>query len=197
MTNRTWRFAALAAVMLWLVQPASAAQRPTLTLGVQGSPRTLEPLMDNSNVLWRIGYNVFDTLIRVDYKDGGKLVPGLAKEWTRVSPTELDFTLRDDVKFHNGETMTADDVAFTFGEERAFGEKAPGAPLARAFIGTIAKVEAVAPFKVRVTTKQPDPLIEARGWPAGPVRSSPGRPILRRQASTNGSARRSEPGLTR
>jgi peptide/nickel transport system substrate-binding protein len=149
--------------------PAFAqAQRPVLTLGVQGSPRTLEPVMDNSNVLWRIGYNMFDTLIAVDYKDGGKLIPSLATGWKRLSPTELEFTLREGVKFHNGETMTAEDVAFSLGVERAFGEKAPGRPLIRAFLGTIDKVEATGPLTVKVTTKQPDPLIEARlaGWTA-------------------------------
>lgn len=158
----------MAGTMGFALPALAQGQRPVLTLGVQGSPRTLEPVMDNSNVLWRIGYNVFDTLIAVDYKDGGKLVPSLATSWKRLSPTELEFTLREGVKFHNGETMSAEDVAFSLGEERAFGEKAPGRPLVRAFLGTIDKVAATGPLTVKVTTKQPDPLIEARlaGWTA-------------------------------
>jgi peptide/nickel transport system substrate-binding protein len=34
-------------------------------------------------------------------------------------------TLRDGVKFHNGETLTADYVVFTFSPERLTGETAP------------------------------------------------------------------------
>ena len=43
------------------------------------------------------------------------MAPSLAESWT-VSPDGLtyDFTLRSGVKFHTGETMTADDVKFSF-----------------------------------------------------------------------------------
>lgn len=44
----------------------------------------------------------------------GKIVPYLAKSWT-ISPDGLtyQFTLRDDVKFHNGVNLTADDYVWT------------------------------------------------------------------------------------
>ena len=153
MTVRIWRLAALAAAALLLAHPASAQQRPTLTLGVQGSPRTLEPVMDNSNVLWRIGYNVFDTLIRVDYKDGGKLVPSLAKEWKRVSPTELEFTLREDVKFHNGESFSADDVIFSV--KRI---KADGSDMAYT-VAAVTEVKKIDDLTVDFIMSKPNPIL--------------------------------------
>lgn len=65
---------------------------------------------------------LFDTLL---WKDStGELMPWLATDW-EVSDdgTEYRFTLRDDVTFHDGEPLTADDVAFTF----AYRTDGPGA----------------------------------------------------------------------
>jgi peptide/nickel transport system substrate-binding protein len=43
-----------------------------------------------------------------------KNVPLLATDWKPSSPTTLDFTLREGVKFHNGDAFGADDVVYTF-----------------------------------------------------------------------------------
>lgn len=58
-------------------------------------------------------YNIYDTLVQLTPE--GKIVPSLATSWD-ISEDGLDYTfhLRDDVTFHNGERMTADDVAYTF-----------------------------------------------------------------------------------
>ena len=144
------------------------AARPVLRLGVQSSAQSLEPLREFSNVSWRIGYNLFEGLLRVDYRDNFALKPALATAWQRQSPTIVDFTLREGVRFHNGDVMTAEDVAFSFGPERMTGEQAPGAPIARVFVGTIERVEAKDARTVRVVTRTTDPLLEQRlaGWGA-------------------------------
>ena len=41
-------------------------------------------------------------------------IPMLAKSWERIDDLTVRFYLRDDVIFHNGERMTADDVLFMF-----------------------------------------------------------------------------------
>jgi peptide/nickel transport system substrate-binding protein len=58
---------------------------------------------------------VFATLVEAD--DDGKIVPGIAKSW-EVSPDGLTWTfhIRDDVKFQDGEALTADDVAFSLND---------------------------------------------------------------------------------
>lgn len=54
----------------------------------------------------------YDTLVETD--DEGELEPGLATEWEISDDgTAVTLTLRDDVQFHNGADLTADDVKAT------------------------------------------------------------------------------------
>ena len=102
------------------------ADSTNFVVAVQQNPPTMEPMRENSNAQMRVLYNIGETLISIDFKHGFKLIPGLATEWKRLDDLTLEFKLRKGVKFHNGEEMTAEDVAFTFGPERFTGEKAPG-----------------------------------------------------------------------
>ncbi|MFC4165795.1 ABC transporter substrate-binding protein [Teichococcus aestuarii] len=153
---------------LLAARPLRAATPRRIVIAMPNSPgtATLEPSRDYGNVSFRMGYNLYDTLIGIDYRDGAKLVPGLATRWERLSATEMAFTLREGVLFHDGSPMTAEDVAFTFGPERMSDPKAPGYLQTRPFLPTIAGVEAIGPMAVRVTTTGPDPLLERRlaGW---------------------------------
>jgi peptide/nickel transport system substrate-binding protein len=140
--------------------------RPTLVVAVADLPTGLEPVRNMGNPGTRITYSVFDTLIRRDFLSapggaGAKLVPSLATEWKRNSPSELIVTLRQGVKFHNGDELTADDVAFTFSEERMWGEK-PMIPDAKNYFGVLSAVEAVDKYTVRFQTRVPDVLLEQR-----------------------------------
>jgi peptide/nickel transport system substrate-binding protein len=72
--------------------------------------------------------------------------PSLAESWT-VTPDQkvYEFKLRKGVKFHNGDEMTAEDVAFTFNRYKGTG--------AKLFLDKTEKVEAVSPYLVRITFK--------------------------------------------
>lgn len=140
---------------------SQSAQATRLVIGMPVGPRTLEPTREVSNVLFRTAYNIYDTLIAIDFKNDARLVPGLATAWKRQSPTVVELTLRDGVRFHDGSIMTAEDVAFSFGTER-MGEKSPGHQLTRPFVGSFERVEAVDARTVRVVARNSDPLIEQR-----------------------------------
>jgi peptide/nickel transport system substrate-binding protein len=147
--------------------PARAADdRPNLVIAVNKLPRGLEPAADDGNVDVRVTYSIFDTLIRRDFLHPGaagaaNLIPGLAASWKRISPTTLEVELRKGAKFHNGEEFTADDVLFTFSEERVRGKNA-AIPSARGYFGHIASIEKIDPYKVRFVTKEPDLVLEHR-----------------------------------
>lgn len=145
---------------------AATQTRPTFTVAVADLPATLEPARELSNVGTRITYSIFDTLIRRDFlgaPDGGgsELKPHLATAWERKSPTELIVTLRQGVKFHNGDELTADDVVYTFRDGRLYGEK-PQIPGGRAYFGTLAGVDVIDRYTVRFRSKVPDVLLEQR-----------------------------------
>jgi peptide/nickel transport system substrate-binding protein len=80
----------------------------------------------------------------------GLYTPSLAESWT-ISPDArvYEFKLRKGVKFHNGDTMTAEDVIFSFWRYKAAQAK---------FIqDKTEKVEAVNPNLVRFQFKEPFP----------------------------------------
>jgi peptide/nickel transport system substrate-binding protein len=51
---------------------------------------------------------IYESLIRY-HESEGKFIPALAKAWRRVDPTTIEFDLRDDIKFTNGNSFEADD----------------------------------------------------------------------------------------
>ncbi|MFK7801896.1 MAG: ABC transporter substrate-binding protein [Anaerolineae bacterium] len=76
--------------------------QPTLTLA---DPHICSDQKDRLNIYTAI----FDTLVRRDTT--GKFVPQLAKSWQISADAQTwNFTLRDDVVFHNGDQLSADDV---------------------------------------------------------------------------------------
>ena len=75
-------------------------------------PATMEP-GDNSNqtvAMYKVFMNMYDTLIKIDYKNNTGIKPGLAESWKRIDDTTLELYLRKGVKFHDGSDFTADDV---------------------------------------------------------------------------------------
>ncbi len=86
----------------------------TITEGVVGSPRSLNPILsisnDVDNDLTRL---MFSRLFTTD--GAGRVTPDLVANYG-VSPDQKTYTLtlRDDAKWHDGQPLTADDVLFTF-----------------------------------------------------------------------------------
>jgi len=93
----------------WLALPAQAAN---LRWGAQNDILTLDPHSQNHATTTAILQHAYEGLTR--YSRDYKLEGALATAWKEVSPTEWRFTLRKNVKFHDGSPFTADDVVFSF-----------------------------------------------------------------------------------
>lgn len=83
-----------------------------------GEPRTLNPISVDSDMSARYIYqlNIFEPLFYYDLDyDGVKLKPVLAKSM-ETSPDGLEITIRlkENIRFSDGVTVTADDVIFTY-----------------------------------------------------------------------------------
>lgn len=79
---------------------------------VVGIPRLVNPVIALSDVDRDLSTLIYSGLMKYDAQ--GVLIPDLAKKYT-ISDDSLTytFTLRDDIRFHDGSPVTADDVFFT------------------------------------------------------------------------------------
>lgn len=104
----------------------------------------------------------FDTLTFPDTT--GQPKPWLAESWGVADDgVTWTFNLRDDVLFHDGEMLTAEDVVFTF----EYNMTGPGSSTGAAVTG-IASVTAVDDYTVEIVTEGPDAtFIDNIGGPFG------------------------------
>ena len=84
-----------------------------LTFVLSNIPDGLDPSVTNNSFAQYVLINCFEGL--VTYDSTGTLVPGNAESWD-ISDDGLTytFTLPENVRFHDGEPFTSDDVKFTF-----------------------------------------------------------------------------------
>ncbi len=116
--------------VLALTGGAASAQsdpRPVVTVGVQQvvNSGALTPLREQSNVGSRLFPMIFAPLIELELQGDLSPRPGLASSWRRIDERTVELTLRKGATFHNGDEVTAEDVAFSFGPERMFGSTKP------------------------------------------------------------------------
>ena len=138
-------------------------ERPVINVAVDNLWSNFNTISGISTTTRRIFPNIYSVLVERDVLNdptGVKLMPGLATEWTRDGKV-WTFKLREGVKFHNGETMTAEDVAFTLGAERLWGEK-PFEPRGKTFTEGFIRVEAVGPLTVEIETEYEDPFVPGK-----------------------------------
>ncbi len=105
--------AAAAVALITSVPLAAQAQGVTLRWAAQNDILTLDPHSQNHATTNAILQHSYEGLTRYNAKYEPE--PALATKWTYISPTQVRFDLRRNVKFHDGSPFTADDVLFSFG----------------------------------------------------------------------------------
>ncbi len=118
--KRNIGIAALVAVLFSLLSgfpalPAWAAAKESMVMSIHAEPTTMDPAEAKDIVSQMIQFQLFDTLVKKASDNPNEVIPCIAESWTTPSPTEIVFKIRGDVKFHNGESMTMDDVLFSLG----------------------------------------------------------------------------------
>lgn len=117
MTFRKVRTAAMAALAIGALAlsgcaggtASPGAQDTDLAIAIQSPPPNgWNPALWTWSVYTQISEASYDTLLRI--APDGTIQPGLASQWSRVSPTELRLTLREGVAFSDGVALTADAV---------------------------------------------------------------------------------------
>ena len=138
------------AVTAALVLPL-AGQAKTLRWASQGDILTLDPHAQNEGMTIAASSYVYEPLLQYDAEFN--LVPALATAWEQTSPDTWRFTLRQGVKFHDGNDFTSEDVVFSL--KRAM---APTSHF-KLYVGGIKDVKAVDDHTVEVITDGPNPVL--------------------------------------
>src|SRR5690625_2410176 len=97
-----------------------------LDVALESQPSTLDPIMTTSTPTRDVSRNIFESLVALDSSYNEQ--PVLAKSFDKSEDGKtITFELRDDVVFHNGDEMTADDVVASM--ERWLNESSDGKPI--------------------------------------------------------------------
>ncbi|MDR3535570.1 MAG: ABC transporter substrate-binding protein [Acetobacteraceae bacterium] len=155
---RTTQAGLLGAAILGLLAGPVRAEK-NLTAVLESEVVFFDPHSTTANITRTFGYLVYDTLFAMDGR--GEIKPQMVRDWT-VSPDKLTwtFTLRDGLKFHDGQPVTAADCVASL---RRWG---PKDALGRMLMAATRSLEARDAQTFVLTLKEPFPLVlETLGKP--------------------------------
>lgn len=123
----------------------------TLIVAKTTEAPSLDPHKQNALSRQRVTQNIYSYLVQAD-KDM-RIQPDLAERWD-ISPDGKTYTfhLRKGVKFHSGRELTSEDVKYSLDRILDPANATQGAAL----LTSIASVEPVDPYTVRIQLKNPD-----------------------------------------
>ncbi|MEH7332506.1 ABC transporter substrate-binding protein [Neobacillus drentensis] len=127
----------------------AAAKKDEIKVGLDVDAGTMDPRLSKDTSAKRVTELVYDGLVRLS--DKLEAQPSLATKWENPDPTTWIFTLRENVKFHDGQPFTAEDVKYTYDTLIDPNFKAPSASL----YTPIKSVEVIGTNQVKFTLKQP------------------------------------------
>lgn len=102
------------------ITPEAPPGRQTLIVAIARTPLTLDPADYRHRETETVIRNMFDGLVTRDTRSGVHMEIAESMEW--LDDTTMEVKIRQGIKFHDGEDLTADDVVFTF--ERIITENA-------------------------------------------------------------------------
>nr|WP_210396667.1 ABC transporter substrate-binding protein [Motiliproteus sediminis] len=126
------------------------AQAATLKLAYDADPVSLDPHEQLSGGTLQLSHMIFDPLVRWTRELGFE--PRLAESWERVDDYTVRFTLRQGVKFHSGNPMTAEDVRWTF-------DRLKTSPDFKGIFDNFTEVKVIDDYTIELKTKVAYPLV--------------------------------------
>lgn len=134
----------------------AAISGDTLIIGQTGDIVSLDPARRVDTLTGIIQRHLYSPVLtrQPDMTVG----PGVAIKHERVSPVKWRLTLREGMKFSNGEPVDAEAVRYTIARLNAEETKSP----IRSFFVNLVKIEIESPTVVAIETSGPDALFEAR-----------------------------------
>ena len=139
---------AAAAAIIPAAVTLAPAQAQHLRIGLREDPDILDPTLSRTYVGRIVYMALCDKLF--DINERLEVVPQLATGYRWESPTQLLVTLREGVRFHDGEVMDAEAVRYSLNRHLTM-----QGSFRRSEIADMESVEVVDPRTVRITLKGP------------------------------------------
>ena len=140
---------ALTAALCGCAGGKTESTQSSITVGIANDIDSLDPNRIVTAGTREVLFNIYEGLVKPD--SSGNLNPAVAESYTiSDDATVYTFTLRDGVKFHNGDTVAAEDVVFSINR---CADASSGNQLAPAF-DSIKSVEAPDAKTVVITLKE-------------------------------------------
>jgi peptide/nickel transport system substrate-binding protein len=116
-----------------------------LATDYSGGEETFDLTRMNNATDAQRSYQVYNRLCNLDRNM--RLVPNLATSWeSKPGAREWIFVLREGVEFHNGKTLTAEDVVYSISEHIKPNSKSPAKP----YLQNISSVKADGNYRVKI-----------------------------------------------
>ena len=122
-----------------------------LTIALPQDARSTDLYAFNDHVSWMAFNNLYNGLFK--RTADGEIVPDWAESYVNVDDVTWEVTLKQGVKFHTGDELTAEDVKFTLERAATDPTLLEGGPFRR----SIKEVNVVDPYTVRIVTHAPLP----------------------------------------
>ncbi|MFN3376248.1 MAG: ABC transporter substrate-binding protein [Burkholderiaceae bacterium] len=144
------RLLTVAAAAALLAAPALHAK--TFKWASQGEISTWDIHSQNNALQNGLHANVYESLVYYNSRTF-EVEPVLATAWKEISPTQVRFTLRQGVKFHDGSAFTADDAVYSL--QRAMAKTSNFTP----YVQGISRVVKVDNNTIDVFLSSPNPVL--------------------------------------
>jgi peptide/nickel transport system substrate-binding protein len=139
----------LVMLILAFVAGVALADNSSITVATAADAKTLNPLKASDSYSLYSVYLMYDPMFTIG-KDL-KPIPVLVTKYEMPNDNTYIFHLRKNVKFHDGQPLTAEDVKYTYDFIR---DKKNGNRYA-SYYDLVEKIEVVDPFTVKFITKEP------------------------------------------
>ncbi|WP_426955232.1 ABC transporter substrate-binding protein [Muricoccus radiodurans] len=140
--------AALALALAAATAPATAQNLPNLRIGLREDPDIMDPTLARTFVGRIVFASICDKLF--DINERLEIVPQLATGYRWEDPKNFIVTLREGVRFHDGETMDAEAVRYSLNRHLTM-----QGSFRRGEINSMEAVEVVDPLTVRIRLRAP------------------------------------------
>lgn len=143
---------ALGSVLVALYGCKTPSPPDEITIALNSALITLDPHYTNEVTSHVIHSNIYETLVDMNF--GSTPVPALAIKWDNPDDLTWTFELSHNVRFHNGDPCTSEDVLFSLMRAKTDPRSDWSGELV-----AISRIEAPSPYRLIIRTERPYPIL--------------------------------------